>query len=86
MNSVKLVFTFKSVQRVAEETAPLDSGASKNSLDDDVWKGISIGQVWLKRPILFIVSMGLRTEAEESNIAVGCNSNWGNKLRKCDFT
>ena len=44
MNTVKLVFTFESVQRVAEEMAPLDSGASENSLDDDVWNlGVSIG-------------------------------------------
>ena len=82
MNAVKLVFTFESVQRVAEETAPLDSGTSKNSLDDVVWNlGVCIGRVRLKRLILFITSMGLRTEAEESNITVGCKSNWGNKLR-----
>ena len=44
MNAVKLVFTFKSVQRVAEEKALLDSGASENSLDDDVWNlGVGIG-------------------------------------------
>ena len=47
VNTVKLVFTFESqrpVQRVAEETAPLDSGASENSLDDDVWNlGVGIG-------------------------------------------
>ena len=36
---------------MAEETALLDSGVRENSLDEDVWKGLAIGRVWLKRPI-----------------------------------
>jgi len=48
MSAMKLEFTFKSVQRVAKETALLDSGASENFLDQDVWKGLGIGRVRLK--------------------------------------
>ena len=44
-------FTFKSVQRMAEETALLDSGVRENFLDKDVWRGLATGRVWLKRPI-----------------------------------
>jgi len=36
---------------VAEETALLDSGASENFLDEDIWKGLGIGRVQLKQPI-----------------------------------
>ena len=48
---MKLEFTFKSVQRVGEETAQLDSGASENFVDEDIWKGLSIGRVRLQQPI-----------------------------------
>ena len=37
MNAMKLKFTFKTVQRVADEVALLDSGASENFLDEEVW-------------------------------------------------
>jgi len=51
MNAMKLEFTFKSVHRVGKETAWLDSGASKNFVDKDIWKGLGIGQVQLQQPI-----------------------------------
>jgi len=51
MNAMKLEFTFRSVQSVVEETALLESGASENFQDEEVWKGLGIGRVRLKQPI-----------------------------------
>ena len=51
MNVMKMRFTFKTVQKVADETALLDSSASENFLDERVWQDLEIGQVQLERPI-----------------------------------
>ena len=48
---MKLGFTFKTVQRVADEVALLDSGASENFLDEEVWRSLGIGRMRLERPI-----------------------------------
>lgn len=70
VNAMKLEFTFRMVQKVAEETALLDSGASENFLDKRVWEGLGIGRVRLERPIP--VHNVDRTENQNGEIQYYC--------------
>ncbi len=51
INAMKVPFEFISVSRTADEKALLDSGASENFLDFNVWKELKIGQVRLGKEI-----------------------------------
>ena len=44
-------FEFKSVSKTAEETALIDSGATENFIDIEVWKALNIGRFRLERTI-----------------------------------
>ena len=63
----------------------LDSGVRENILDKDVWKGLAIGRVRLKQPIL-VHNVDGTENAEEKDITAGYESNRGNGRRKWDFT
>ena len=65
--------------------ASADSGVRENFLDEDVWKGLAIGQVQLKQPIP-VHNVNGTENVEENNITAGCGSNRGNEQRKSDFT
>ena len=43
VNAIKLGFTFKTVQKVADEIVLLDSSTSENFLDKRVWESLGIG-------------------------------------------
>ena len=44
-------FEFKSISRTADETALIDSGATENFIDIEVWKALNIGRFCLARTI-----------------------------------
>lgn len=48
---VKVNITFKTVRKVADESALIDSGESEKFLDISVWKALGIGSIRLERPI-----------------------------------
>jgi hypothetical protein len=48
---MKTRFAFQTVSKTAEESALVDSGASENFLDLEVWKGLKIGHFRLKKAI-----------------------------------
>ena len=41
---MKTKFVFRTVSKTAEESALVDSSASENFLDLEVWKGLKIGR------------------------------------------
>jgi hypothetical protein len=51
LTSMKLNFDFNSISKTADECALIDSGASENFLDFNVWKELRIGRFRLKRAI-----------------------------------
>jgi len=51
LKSMRIRLTFKTISTVAKDEALLDSGATKNFLDLQVWKELRIGHFQLKRPV-----------------------------------
>jgi hypothetical protein len=51
VKSMKINFTFKTMLTVAEKEALLDSGASENFIDTEVWRELRIGRFRLARSI-----------------------------------
>ena len=48
---MNILFAFHTVQKTTNEVALLDSGATENFLDEEVWKRLLIGQFWLPKPL-----------------------------------
>jgi len=46
-----MLFEFHTVRKTAKEYALLDSGATENSIDKDIWKGLGIGQFKLAKSL-----------------------------------
>ena len=51
LSVLKLDFAFKTISKTAEETALIDSGATKNFIDIEVWKALKIGRFRLAKTI-----------------------------------
>ena len=51
LTAMKLKFAFRTVSKMADESALVDSGASENFIDFEVWRGLRIGRFRLKRVI-----------------------------------
>ena len=51
LSVLKLDFAFKTISKTAEETALIDSGATKNFIDIEVWKALKIGCFRLAKTI-----------------------------------
>jgi hypothetical protein len=51
LTAMKLKFVFRTVSKTADECALVDSGASENFIDFEVWKGLKIGRFRLKEAI-----------------------------------
>ena len=51
LTAMKINFPFQTISKTADESALVDSGASENFLDFDVWKGLRIGRFWLRKAI-----------------------------------
>jgi len=49
--SLKLDFNFRTISNMAEEIALVDSGATENFIDIDVWKHLKIGRFRLSKAI-----------------------------------
>ena len=45
-------FAFKSVSKTADETALIDSSATENFIDVEVWRALNIGRFHLAKTIL----------------------------------
>ena len=51
LTAMKTKFAFRTVSKTAEESALVDSSASENFLDLEVWKGLKIGRFRLRKAI-----------------------------------
>ena len=51
LSVLKLDFVFKTILKTAEETALIDSGATENFIDIEVWKVLKIGRFRLAKTI-----------------------------------
>ena len=51
LKSMRIRLTFKTISMVAKDEALLNSGATENFLDLQVWKELRIGCFQLKRPV-----------------------------------
>jgi len=49
--TMNVPFEFDTVQKMTNETALLDSGATENFLDEDVWEQLQIGRIRLPVPL-----------------------------------
>ena len=52
LSVLKLDFAFKTISKTAEETALINSGATENFIDIEVWKALKIGRFRLAKTIL----------------------------------
>ena len=51
IKAVKIKLAFRNVHGVTPEVVLLDSGATENFLDLNIWKSMKIGQFKMERPI-----------------------------------
>ena len=51
LSVLKLDFAFKTISKTAKETALIDSGATENFIDIEVWKALKIGRFCLAKTI-----------------------------------
>ena len=63
-------FLFNMVRQKANETALIDSGATENFIDIEVWKTLGIGAFKLKKPVKVLNVDG--TENKEGRITKYC--------------
>ena len=51
LSVLKLDFAFQTISKTADETTLIDSGATENFIDIEVWKVLNIGQFRLMKTI-----------------------------------
>jgi hypothetical protein len=48
---MSIPFEFRTVRKTTDKHALLNSGATENFLDENVWRRLQIGQIKLPRPL-----------------------------------